>query len=202
MKKTTLLILTLSSLSLVACNSRHIRTAYDATPGNAPCSQLDWKYGANDIRIQTTKITNQLISRWLYKSGHQLCNGKPSLILTEIDNRTDMYISTDMIRDILEGVAINDGRFTIVVGDMKDERELDKLMCKQQHAPKYDNPTRLDPFSATAPQFLAKVRLTKATTATCEYDIEDYRMTITLYDIETQTAVDQAFDVLRKHVKP
>lgn len=189
--------------SLAACQTRHIRTAYDATPGNLKESQLDWRYGANDIRIQTTKLTRTLMNRWMYKTGYSVAqSGKPKIILTQIDNRTDMYISTDMIRDIFEGVAINDGRFTIVVGDAKDERELDSLMGKQLGAYKYQNETKLNPFKATAPEFLAKVRLTKATTTTPSYDIEDYRMTLTLYDIETQECIDQAFDVLRKHVKP
>lgn len=196
-------ITTLACLIFTGCQTRYLRTAKDMTPGNPVETQLDWTYGVNDIRIQTSKLTKKLMDRWFIKTAHSIAlSGKPSIIITEIDNRTDQYISTDMIRDILEGVAINDGRFTVVVGDSRDERELDKLLQKQQLAPKYNNPTMCCPFNATAPHFLGKVRLTKAMTRTPCYDIEDYRMTMTLYNIETEECIDQAFDLLRKHVRP
>ena len=179
---------------------RSIRTAVDVTPGNC-CEKLDWRYGAADIRIQTTKINRQLMDRWYCKTGYQGECGKPRIIITQIDNRTDQYIPSDMIRDIIEGVAIDDGRYTIVVGDEQDEQELDYLMDKVSCDPKYNNPTRLQEGRASAPQFLAKIRITKAVTSDRFYDYEDYRMTVTLYDIETQEAVDSAWDVLRKQVR-
>lgn len=179
---------------------RSVRTAVDVTPGN-PCEKLDWRYGAADIRIQTTKISQQLFDRWYAKTGYQCECGKPRIIITEIDNCTDRYIPSDIIRDIMEGVAVNDGRFTIVVGNDQDECEMDYLMAKMHSHPKYNNPTRLQPGQATAPELLAKIRLTKATRCDRFYDYEDYRMTVTLYDIETQEIVDSAWDVLCKKVR-
>lgn len=195
-------IMTLCSLLLTAssCCCRSIRTAEDITPGN-PCEQLDWRYGAGDIRIQTTKLNRQLMDRWFVKTGYSCEAGKPRIIITNIDNCTDQYIPTDMIRDIFEGVAIDDGRYTIVVGNAMDEQELDDLMGKNVCDPKYSNRTRLQPGQATAPQFLAKVRITKAIRSDRFYDYEDYRMTITLYDIESQEAIDSAWDVLSKRVR-
>lgn len=188
-------------LTCTSCGCRKIRTAEDITPGN-PCGEkLDWRYGATDIRIQTTKINRQLMDRWYAKTHYQCENGKPRILITEIDNRTNCYISTDMIRDIIEGVAIDDGRYTIVVGDARDERELDLLMAKVAQHPKYRNPSQLQPGLAIAPEFLGKVRITKAVTSDPYYDYEDYRMTVTLYDIETQEAIDSAWDVLSKRVK-
>jgi hypothetical protein len=106
-----------------------------------------------------------------------------------------------MVRDIFESCSVDDGRFAIVVGDVKDEKELDLLMQKVQTDGKYSNSSKLTAGQAKAPQFLAKVRLTKAITHQKFFDIEDYRMTVTLYDVETQEAVDSAYDVLRKQVK-
>ena len=191
-----LLCLCALAVNLTSC-CRGVRTAVDITPGN-PCEKLDWRYGAGDIRIQTTKITQQIFDRWYMKTGYQCEAGKPRLIITEIDNCTDQYIPTDMIRDIIEGVAIDDGRFTVVVGNTADEIELDHLMGKVSSHPKYQNPSRLTPGQATAPQFLAKIRITKAVRADRFYTYEDYRMTVTLYDIETQEAIDSAWDVLSK----
>jgi len=65
----------------------------------------------------------------------------------------------------------------------------------------YDNYQGKDTGNATAPEFLAKVRITKAVNSDRFYDYEDYRMTVTLYDIDTQEIVDSAWDVLRKRVK-
>ncbi|MBA3722825.1 MAG: hypothetical protein H0W88_10565 [Parachlamydiaceae bacterium] len=183
----------------VSC-SRSVRTATDVTPGNVN-EKLDWRYGAGDIRIQTTKITGQLFDRWYQKTGYQCDQGKPRIIINEIDNCTDRYISTDMIRDIFEGVAINDGRFTVVVGNANDECQLDYMMGKIQNAPKYNNSTRLETGKAIAPEFLGKIRITKAIRSERFYDFEDYRMTVTLYDIETQQAIDSAWDVLCKQVR-
>jgi hypothetical protein len=185
-------------LSTTSC-CRSVRTAYDVTPGNL-CEKLDWRYGAGDIRIQTTKITSQLFNRWYAKTGYQCQQGKPRIIITDIDNCTDQYISTDMIRDIFEGVAIEDGRFTVVVGNQEDESELDYLMNKNA-SPKYNNHTCLQPGLAIAPQFLGKIRITKAVRSERFYDFEDYRMTVTLYDIQTQQAIDSAWDVLSKQVR-
>lgn len=179
---------------------RHVRTAQDITPGN-PCEKLDWRYGAADIRIQTTKINRQLMDRWFYKTGYQFEGGKPRIIITDIDNCTDQYIPSDMIRDIIEGVAIDDGRYIVVVGNVRDEMELDFLMDKNCEDPKYQNPTRLKEGRATAPEFLGKIRITKAIRSDQFYDYEDYRMTVTLYDIETQEAIDSAWDVLCKKVR-
>lgn len=179
---------------------RSVRTAYDVTPGNA-CEKLDWRYGSGDIRIQTSKITKVLFDRWYAKSGYQFECGKPRIIITQIDNCTDQYIPSDMIRDIIESVAIDDGRFTVVVGNLQDEGELDYLMAKNLGDPKYRNETRLEGGKATAPEFLGKIRITKAVRADRFYDYEDYRMTVTLYDIETQEAVDSAWDVLSKQVR-
>lgn len=106
-----------------------------------------------------------------------------------------------MIRDIIEGVAIDDGRYTVLVGDYQDERELDFLMSKITQDPKYSNSSRLSSGKAIAPQFLAKIRLTKSVTADRYFDYEDYRMTVTLYDIETQEAIDSAWDVLSKKIR-
>ncbi|WP_068470463.1 hypothetical protein [Candidatus Protochlamydia phocaeensis] len=201
MNKTLIKLTALCALFFSATSCcRHVRTAEDVTPGNF-CEKLDWRYGAADIRIQTTKINQQLLDRWFAKTGYHCEAGKPRLIITDIDNCTDQYIPTDMIRDIFEGVAIDDGRYTVVVGNTCDEHELDYLMNKIALAPKYDNATRLQPGLATAPQFLAKVRITKAVRADRFYDYEDYRMTVTLYDIETQEAIDSAWDVLCKKVR-
>lgn len=190
----------LLALSLAGCG-RQIRTAQDITPGNAKENQLSWKYGANDIRIQTTKVTSELVDKWFARTGYARNGQKPRIIITQIDNRTDMVISTHMIRDIIESVAIEDGRVSIMVGDAKDEAELNELLDKITHDPKYANSTRLAADQSKAPQFLAKIRLVKALTEQKRYDIEDYRMTITLYDIETGEALDSAYDVLRKKVQ-
>jgi hypothetical protein len=203
MKTKIMIAMTLLGLLNVstACG-RHIRTARDVTPGNCPATRLDWRYGAGDIRIQTTKINRQLMDRWFAKTGFVWSQGcKPRIIITQVDNRTDCYISTDMIRDIIEGVAIDDGRYSIIVGDCQDEKELDKIMAKISCDPKYSNGSRLAENGAIAPQFLGKVRITKSTTSDCYYDYEDYRMTVTLYDIETQEAIDSAWDVLSKRVQ-
>lgn len=187
---------------LFACSASacHRGIAEDITPGHYG-EKLDWRYGAADIRIQTTSITSQLMDRWFAKTGFDCRNGKPTIVITEIDNCTDRYISTDMIRDIIESIAVDDGRYTIVVGNELDESELDARMDRINLDPKYNNASRLKPGQALAPQLLAKIRLTKAVTSDYCYDYEDYRMTITLYDIETQAIVDSAWDVLSKQVK-
>lgn len=188
-------------LILLAGCCRDVRQAVDITPGNSCYEKLDWRYGAGDIRIQTTKITRELMDRWFIKSGWPYLNSKPRIVITQVDNRTDQYISTDMIRDVIESAAIDDGRFTIVVGDLQDECELDAFMSKILNDPKYNNSTRLEEGRAVAPQFLGKVRITKAVTSDQWFDYEDYRMTITLYDIETQEALDSAWDILSKKVR-
>lgn len=195
-----LLSLFAAIFSLSGCQHRRLRSAQDITPGNPSHEKLDWRYGAGDIKIQTTKINRQLMDRWFAKTGYDCTGGKPRIVITEIDNRTDQYIPTDMIRDIIEGVAIDDGRYTILVGDYRDEKELDYLIAKISQDPKYNNSSRLLTGKALAPQFLGKIRITKAVSSDRYYDFEDYRMTVTLYDIETQEAIDSAWDVLSKKV--
>ncbi len=196
------LVLTCIALSASSCATRHVRTACDITPGNCGHARLDWRYGANDIRIQTCKLSRQIMDQWFTRTHYKWeQSGRPRLIITEVDNRTDMYISTDMIRDILETEAIQDGRYTVLVGDSKDQRELDQLLQRITYDPKYSNQLKPNLGKAKAPQFLAKIRLTKAVNKDLRYDYEDYRMTITLYDVETQVAIDSAYDVLRKRVE-
>jgi hypothetical protein len=197
MKKQALLAL---SLLLCSCG-RNIRTAEDITPGNAKETCMSWKYGATDIRIQTTKITKELVDRWVARTKYDVSAGKPRIIITHIDNRTDMVISNDMIRDIIEHVAVDDGRVTMVVGDTKDEQELDTWLKKITKDPKYSHKSRVDTKKVQAPQFLAKIRIVKAMTEQKRYDIEEYLMTLTLYDLETQKIVDSATDILRKKVQ-
>lgn len=203
MKNPAIKLLTLTTLlcSFSSCSTRHVPVAYDVTPGNHSGVQLGVGYGADDIRIQTSKINRTLMDRWFAETGHLLRKGvQPRIIITEIDNRTDVYISTDMVRDIVEGVAINDGRYTIVVGDAQDKRELAGLLYELTHDPKYSASSRPETGSALAPQFLAKIRITKSHSQLPKHKIEEYRMTITLYDVESQTAIDSAWDVLRKKV--
>jgi hypothetical protein len=195
----TVLLLAVAGLS--ASCTRSVRIAQDITPGNPSGEILDWRYGSTDIRIQTTKLTGELMNRWYAKTGWCDPQNRPRIVITEIDNRTDTYISTDMIRDIVEGAAINDGRYTVLVGDYQNERELDYFMAKITHDPKYNNSSKLKSGCAIAPQFLGKIRITKAMTSDKYYNYEDYRMTVTLYDIETQEAIDSAWDVLCKKVK-
>jgi len=197
MKKYPLIALTL----LLASCGRDIRTAQDITPGNSKETALNWKYGLNDIRIQTGKITRELVDRWIARTNYDLAKGKPRIIVTQVDNRTDMVISNDMIRDIIEHAAVDDGRVTMVVGDAKDEQELDQWLKKILSNPKYSKKTKLDNHEVVAPQFLAKIRIVKAITEQKRYDIEEYLMTLTLYDIETQEIVDSATDILRKKVE-
>lgn len=201
MKKNLLTLVVLSSTLLCACSARHTPVAYDVTPGNHKGTCLGVAYGAEDIRIQTAKVSRTLMDRWYAETGYMLRQGqRPRVIITEIDNRTDQYISTDMIRDIIEGNAINDGRYTVVVGDTQDKQELSGMLYELTHDPKYSNSSRPQSNQALAPQFLGKVRLTKSRSQLPKHTIEEYRMTITLYDIETQTAMDSAWDVLRKKV--
>ena len=197
MKKQALLALT---LILAGCG-RNIRTAEDVTPGNTKETCLNWKYGATDIRIQTGKITKELVDRWVARTQYDSTHGKPRIIVTHIDNRTDMVISNDMIRDIIEHAAVEDGRVTMVVGDSKDEQELDTWLKKITKDPKYARKSRVDKNAVQAPQFLAKIRIVKAITEQKRYDIEEYMMTLTLYDLETQEIVDSATDILRKKVQ-
>jgi hypothetical protein len=193
-------LIALITLTLVGCG-RYVRTAEDITPGNVSGEKLDWHYGAGDIRIQTTKLSRVLMDRWFAKTGYDYKICKPRIVITEVDNRTDCYISTDMVRDIFEGVAVDDGRYTIVVGNYEDTAELDQMMLRIQNDPKYNNSSRFQEGQATAPQFLAKVRITKADNADRFFVYEDYRMTVTLYDIQTQEIVDSAWDVLSKRVR-
>jgi len=197
MKKQALLAL---SLLLCGCG-RDLRTAEDITPGNCKETCLNWKYGATDIRIQTGKITKELVDRWIARTNYDLSNGKPRIIVTHVDNRTDMVISNDMIRDIIEHSAVEDGRVTMVVGDSKDEHELDTWLKKITKDPKYARKSRVENNAVQAPQFLAKIRIVKAITEQRRYDLEEYLMTLTLYDLETQEIVDSATDVLRKKVQ-
>lgn len=186
---------------LTSCACRHVRTARDITPGNCTSEKLDWRYGAGDIKIQTSKTASELMNRWYAKTNWDRDFGRPRIIVTQVDNRTDQYISTDVIRDMIEEAAVDDGRFAVLVGDTRDERELDALMAKISCHPKYNNSSRLQPNSALAPQFLAKIRITKNVSSDHFYDYENYRMTITLYDIETQEAIDSASDLLIKKVR-
>lgn len=182
------------------CCCRSVRTAQDITPGNPRCEKLDYRYGRGDIKIQTTKLLQTLTDRWFMKTVCREGVDKLSLIITEVDNRTDAYISLDMVRDIIEEAAVNDGRFSVVVGNESDECELDHLMGKIATHPKYANTPHILPGNALAPVWLVKIRITKSTTSDKFYDYEDYRMTATLYDIETQEAVDTASDTLSKKV--
>ena len=45
------------------------------------------------------------MDRWFLKSGYQLQQGKPRITITQIDNCTDRYIPSDMIRDIYRGCS-------------------------------------------------------------------------------------------------
>lgn len=196
--KISFLSLFLIGATLSGC--RNVRTARDVTPGN-PSERLDWRYGSADIRIQTTKIMGQLMNRWVKKTGC-LWNGHPArLVVSQVDNCTDRYISTEMVREIFESAAADDGRFIVVVGNACDEAELDHRLDKINLSGKYNPDTLSLPGMATAPEFLVKVRITKAVRADRFYDYEDYRMTVTLYDIETQEIVDSAWDVLCKQVR-
>ncbi|MBJ7449710.1 MAG: hypothetical protein JHC93_05055 [Parachlamydiales bacterium] len=199
MKHKKLIILNvLAALILTGCAHR-VRTACDVTPGNAQEHRLDWKYGATDLRIQTTKILSSLMDRWECSTRATTC--KPCIVITPVDNRTHHIISCDMIRDIFESAAAEDGRFTVVVGDFNDESALDKYMQKIQTQTKYDNDTRLEQNGAIAPQLLAKVRITEAITHQNRFDLEDYRMTVNLFDIQSQELIDSAYDVLSKKVR-
>lgn len=197
------LAFTLSALVLLpgCSHGRRIRVAEDITPGNLKESELDWQYGANDIRIQTTKLTKILMDRWFEKTAAKAQEIKPRLIITEVSNLTNTYIPLDMVREIIESAAINDGRFSVVVGNAQDSEELDRLLQKALQDPKYSQSSRPTPGEAKAPQLLGKIRLTMAQTQQPKYDIQDWRMSITLYDIQTQEAIDSAYDVLRKKVK-
>lgn len=201
MKKFAVLLLALVPLVSSCCCGRGVRVAHDITPGNCLGTRLDWRYGAGDIRIQTYKLCPVLMERWFLKTGYNPYTAcMPRLIITGVDNCTDQYISTDMIRDIFEEVAANDGRYTVVAGNAQDEKELDERLKKYAYDPQYANATRPNFGNSVAPQFLAKVRLTKAVTSSPRYDYEDYRMTVTLYDIETGVIIDSESDVLRKQV--
>ncbi len=193
--------LLISSLVLLSACGRNIRTAQDVTPGHEKESCLDWKYGATDIKIQTSHVTSELMNLWWAMTKEDIATkGTANIIITDVDNRTDQIISAAMIRDIIEEVAVEDGRFRIVVGDTQDEKELDTLLDKTLRDPKYDQKTRPQAGIVQAPQFLAKIRITKATTHQKRHDIEHYRFSITLYDVETHEAVDSASDTLYKKV--
>ncbi len=198
MKRSLLLLCPL--VMLCACG-RNIRTAQDVTPGHEKQACLDWKYGATDIKIQTAHVTSELMKRWWSVTKEELeTKGKARIVITEVDNRTDQVISSAMIRDIIEEVAIDDGRFTVVVGDALDEKELDRLLDKTTKNPKYADATRPKRHNATAPAFDARIRITKAITHQKDHDLEHYRFQIVLYDIETQEAVDSASDTMYKKV--
>ncbi len=76
----------------------------------AAAQRVAWQYGANDLRIQATKVNKKLIENWL--EGHE---GKPLLYIAEVDNRTDWHIDTEMLQDIFTNVAINDGRYDVTM---------------------------------------------------------------------------------------
>lgn len=198
-KKINYLLAALILITLSSCTYRRIPTAMDITPGN-PTRKLGVQYGAFDIRIQTSKINSQLMDRWFAKTGYDCTCIKPRIIIADVDNCTDQYISLDIVRDIFEAAAIDDGRYTVVVGNIDDEYQMDYLMDKIQNHPKYDNCSKLQKNLAIAPEFLAKVRITKAVTCLESCTMETYRMQVTLYDIETQQAIDSAWDVLEKRV--
>lgn len=201
MKRSTLFFATCGLLFMTTGCARYARTAVDITPGNISGEKLDAHYGANDIRIQTTKLNATLMDRWLAKTGYDLSCGTPRIIITCIDNCTNQYISTDMIRDIFEGAAVNDGRYTVIVGNYQDTNELNALLNKYTQDPRYSSTSKPQFGALKAPQFLAKVRITNDFNYDPYYVYEDYRMSVSLYDIETQELIDSAWDVLKKRVR-
>ena len=72
--------------SATSCCCRHVRVAHDITPGNLGCEKLDWRYGAGDIRIQTFKILSTLMDRWIVKTNYDVACGKPTIVITAVDN--------------------------------------------------------------------------------------------------------------------
>ncbi len=200
MKTKLPILLMILALMTASCGGRRLRIAEDITPGNYFYTKLDWRYGSGDIRIQLYKLCSVLMNNWQTKIGYDAFY-KPRIVITDIDNCTDEYISTEMIRDILEEIAVNDGRFTVVAGDRCDRAELDAWMDRILNDSKFDNSSRIKPSGAIAPQFLAKVRITKAIASDRCYDYQDYRMTVNLYDIETGCAIDSASDLLRKRIR-
>src|SRR5690554_2885782 len=107
-------------MAMLLCSGccRPLYMAEDISRCNPTRASLDWHYGAKDIQIQTGRILSCLLERWYWKTGYNPNNcTKPRFIITEVDNCTDQYLSSEMIRDIFENVAANDGRFTVVVGN-------------------------------------------------------------------------------------
>jgi hypothetical protein len=201
MKKYLFVLALLPLFIFFSFHKRHIRHSFcqDSCFRKVP---LNYRYGANDIFIQTSRLAKTLMDRWFVETKYiPRSTLKPIIQFGTIENKTDSYISLEMIHDIFESVATLDKRFVVVASHSKDENELDLLLKKQIQSEKYSDVTRCIPNQVTAPRFLAKLRITKAKSAGSNFDIEDYRMTMTLYDIETQEIIDQAFDLLRKYTK-
>ncbi len=75
MKRLIILALGMGSLlSLTtSCASRCVRPAVNITPGSCG-EKMDWRYGATDIRIQTSRVTRQLMDKWYIRAnqGHTI----------------------------------------------------------------------------------------------------------------------------------
>ncbi|MBB65571.1 MAG: hypothetical protein CMO81_10970 [Waddliaceae bacterium] len=157
------------------------------------------RYTADDLCYQSALVAKQLIDRWENQFEKQIDKKeKPRLLINDLDNRTDVPLSHKDVSKYLDLIAAKDGRFTVKLGNTQDEQENDMMMDRYLSDPHYSTDATPDHPNGKAPQFLTKIRLSKAVTSDQVYNYEDYRLSILLYDIETQELIDSAWDVLRK----
>jgi hypothetical protein len=158
---------------------------------NAQC----WEYGPSVIRAQTITILKPLMDDWYAKNGERF--DKPRILLTRINNTTGEYIASNEVRAAFQSAADDDGRFTVILEDVADDCEFNRVTNAFDKIQKREDEIRVKEGEKIIPDFFAKIRFKKV--EACPY--EEYWMTIALYDVETKALIGSGTNVFRRQLR-
>ncbi len=187
-------------LSFTGCRGK-IHTVQDLTGTPRIGERIDWRYNAQDVRLQAKYIMKELVTRWYNNTGYKAIHHvTPHIIFAEIENRSDAFISLEAFQDVLHALSIEDTRYTVEVHNVQNERELNALISKMKENPHYAPTSKVHVDQVLPPQIFAKFYLSHEVSSGNQVEYLDYRMTITFYDFETREPIDSISDTLRKKI--
>jgi hypothetical protein len=138
-------------------------------------------YRTEDLYKQVNWASRQLMNRWFKRTGHEYQReGRPQLIIAEIDNRADTYLPPTIVRAIFQDVAEEDGRYISVPSPVVEEGD------------------RSNRYRRPAPILMATVRLAKNEQRVEDTHHQSYRLSITLFNEGNEQAIDTAWSDLDK----
>jgi uncharacterized protein (TIGR02722 family) len=190
MKRSTIIRLIFSSLSLIAVDSAFAEVSYG---DNKAVETVTNEFGSTDLQMIAEKMVGSLMQ-------DSLLDGRPTMTLSAVRNKTSEYIDTKSIMNTIQTALVKSRKVKFVRSNDEMQNGTDELQ-RQNQSGLYKNAGKAKIGNMVAAKYTLEGEIVSIVKNNGSTKDVWYKMTLKVYDVEAGSVEWQEEKEIRKTSK-